>query len=78
MITRTFYALMTSSSSLPHSSRYQFSFSIFSGFTPYLSDEAAEKLKTYKYAGGDTGIFYRYFYNPVALKLVSYLPDTVA
>lgn len=43
-----------------------------------MSDEAAEKLKTYKYAGGDTGILYRYFYNPVSMKLVTYLPDTVA
>lgn len=35
-------------------------------------------MKQYKYAGGDTGILYRFFYNPVALKLVSYLPETIA
>lgn len=48
------------------------------GFTNYISDEAAEKLKLYKYSGGDNGIVYRYFYNPVALKLVDYLPETLA
>lgn len=60
------------------SSSYRFSFKIFSGFTPYISEEAAIKLRAYKYSGGDNGIFYRYFYNPVALKLVDKLPDTVA
>lgn len=44
--------------------------SFVQGFTNYLSEEAAEKLKQYKYAGGDNGILYRTFYNPVALKLV--------
>jgi hypothetical protein len=48
------------------------------GFTNYINDEAAEKLKLYKYSGGDNGIVYRYFYNPVALKLVEYLPETLA
>jgi len=48
------------------------------GFTNYINDEAAEKLKLYKYSGGDNGIVYRYFYNPVALKLVDYLPETLA
>ena len=52
--------------------------SFLQGFTNYISDEAAEKLKQYKYAGGDNGILYKYFYNPVALKLVDLLPDTVA
>ncbi|CDW80744.1 cdpalcohol phosphatidyltransferase [Stylonychia lemnae] len=60
------------------SSSYRFSFKIFNGFTPYISEDAAQKLKTYKYAGGDSGIAYRCFYNPLALKLVDYLPDTVA
>jgi hypothetical protein len=60
------------------SSSYRFSWKIFSGFTPYISEEAGEKLKTYKYAGGDSGIVYRCFYNPLALKLVDLLPDTIA
>jgi ethanolaminephosphotransferase len=37
-----------------------------------------EKLKLYKYAGGDAGILYIYFYNPLARRLVEYLPDTLA
>lgn len=48
------------------------------GMGPYISEDAATKLKQYKYAGGDNGIFYKLFYNPVALKLVSYLPETLA
>lgn len=46
--------------------------------TPYISDEAAQLLKQYKYSGGDNGILYRYFYNPLALKLVNFLPETIA
>ena len=46
---------------------------------PYVSEEAAHKLKLYKYKGGDTGFLYRYFYNPLALKLVEdYTPETLA
>lgn len=37
---------------------------------PYISPDGAFKLKQYKYAGGDNGILYRYFYNPVAVRLV--------
>ena len=54
------------------------SMSLFQGFTSYISDEGAEGLKAYKYAGGDSGIMYKFFYNPVALKLVAYLPETLA
>ena len=50
----------------------------FLNVTPYISFEGAEKLKQYKYWGGDTGILYRLFYNPVSTKLVTYLPETVA
>lgn len=46
--------------------------------TPYITFEGAEKLKQYKYCGGDTGLLYRLFYNPVATKLVTFLPDTLA
>ena len=35
-------------------------------------------LKLYKYAGGDRGYVYIYFYNPVANKIVNYLPETMA
>jgi len=35
-------------------------------------------LRQYKYAGGDNGIIYRYFYNPVANKIVHYLPEKMA
>lgn len=35
-------------------------------------------LKMYKYKGGDLGFFYINFYNPVALKLVQYLPRNIA
>ena len=45
---------------------------------PYISEEAAAHLKEHKYSGADQGIFYVWFYNPVANKLVTYLPDTVA
>jgi hypothetical protein len=46
--------------------------------TPYFSDDMAENMRKYKYAGGDRGILYRFFYNPVASKLVTYLPETLA
>lgn len=58
--------------------KIKFSMSFIQGFTNYISDEGADMLKQYKYAGGDSGILYRYFYNPVALKLVTYLPETLA
>ena len=58
--------------------KIKFSMSFIQGFTNYISDEGAGMLKQYKYAGGDSGILYRYFYNPVALKLVTYLPETLA
>ena len=44
----------------------------------YVSPDAAQKLKLYKYAGGDEGILYVYFYNPASKALVEYLPDTLA
>jgi ethanolaminephosphotransferase len=37
-----------------------------------------ENLKKYKYAGGDRGIMYIYFYNPVASYLVNFLPKSLA
>jgi hypothetical protein len=46
--------------------------------TPYITEEAAQGLKKYRYAGGDNGIMYRWFFNPVAIKLVSFLPEYIA
>jgi hypothetical protein len=60
------------------SKRNKLSFKIFSGFTPYIDEDGAKNLKEYKYSGGDNGILYTYFYNPCALKMVSYLPETIA
>jgi hypothetical protein len=46
---------------------------------PYISEEAGQKLKQYKYQGGDTGYLYRLFYNPLALKIVEdYTPEWLA
>ena len=35
-------------------------------------------LKKYKYMGGDLGLTYRFFYNPIATKLVEYTPEYIA
>jgi ethanolaminephosphotransferase len=35
-------------------------------------------LRKYKYAGGDQGLMYIYFYNPIATKFVNYLPEFLA
>ncbi len=46
---------------------------------PYVSEDAATKLKLYKYQGGDSGYLYKYFYNPLALKIVeNYTPEYLA
>ena len=47
-------------------------------FSPYISKDGAVELRNYKYTGGDRGILYRYFYNPLALKLVHYTPEYIA
>lgn len=38
----------------------------------------AVNLKNHKYSGSDEGLMYIYFYNPVANKLVTFIPETVA
>jgi hypothetical protein len=44
-----------------------------------VSEEGAQKLKQYKYQGGDTGFVYRYLYNPLALKIVEkFIPEYLA
>ena len=50
----------------------------FWDLTPYISEEEAENIKQYKYAGGDNGLVYTYFYNPVSKKLVNFLPEWLA
>ena len=45
---------------------------------PYIDQEGLANLHKYKYAGGDKGIAYIHFYNPVATKLVTYIPESVA
>ena len=50
----------------------------FFQLTPYLSEGQRYNLKQYKYAGGDRGLMYIYFYNPMANWIVEYLPDTLA
>ena len=44
----------------------------------YINELKAENLKLYKYSGGDAGILYIYFYNPIAKRLVEFLPETLA
>ena len=50
----------------------------FTTYKPYLSREAAAGLKQYRYTGGDTGILYRFFYNPLAISLVQIMPENLA
>lgn len=45
---------------------------------PYLSKEAKDGLKYYKYAAGDNAIMAKYFYNPFADWLVNFLPEWLA
>ena len=45
---------------------------------PYFSAEEAEALRNYKSRGGDLGIFYQYFYSPLANWCVSKTPEWVA
>ncbi len=45
---------------------------------PIFDENAAYNLKRHKYSGCDEGLLYIWFYNPVATKLVSYLPDYIA
>ena len=45
---------------------------------PIIREEAAYNLKRHKYSGCDEGIAYKLFYNPIATKLVTCLPDWVA
>ena len=47
-------------------------------FLPIFNEHAAFNLKRHKYSGSDEGLLYIYFYNPVASKLVTYLPDYIA
>jgi len=44
----------------------------------YINSEGRSNLQKYKYAGGDRGYMYIYFYNPVATKLVTFIPEYIA
>ena len=46
--------------------------------TPYLTEQQAINLKVYKYSGGDLGLTYIYFYNPVSRWLVEHIPEYIA
>ena len=47
--------------------------------TPYIDTEARKQnLKNHKYSGSDLGLSYIYFYNPVANKLVTCIPEWIA
>ena len=35
-------------------------------------------LHQYKYQGGDSGIMWKYFYNPASKRLVEFLPEWLA
>lgn len=50
----------------------------FYQITPYIGKVEAENIKQYKYFGGDTGFLYRFFYSPLADKIVTYLPESLA
>lgn len=45
---------------------------------PYLNEEARANLLKYKYAGGDNGLMYVYFYNPFARWIVERIPEWIA
>lgn len=45
---------------------------------PIFDDEEASNLKQHNYSGTDEGFMYRCFYNPVASKFVTWLPDWIA
>lgn len=47
-------------------------------YLPIFDEIAGYNLKHYKYSASDSGLVYKYFYNPVAVKLVSCLPDWIA
>jgi hypothetical protein len=44
----------------------------------YISQDMQDKLKLYRYAGGDFGLSYIYFYNPFSKWLVEFLPMNLA
>lgn len=45
---------------------------------PIITKHAAYNLERHKYSGSDEGLLYKWFYNPAANKLVTYLPDWIA
>ena len=51
---------------------------LFSTASVQLEQENKTALDNYKYQGGDNGISYKYFHSPLAEKLVTFLPMTIA
>jgi len=49
-----------------------------SPYTFFSTMDDVAYFKNYKYSGEDRGITYKYFYNPVAIKLVNMLPTWIA
>ena len=47
-------------------------------YLPIFDEVAGYNLKRHKYSGSDLGLLYKWFYNPVATKLVTCLPDWIA
>lgn len=45
---------------------------------PYIDKKGAKNLKDHKYSGRDDGLFYTYFYEPLATYIVYKLPEWVA
>mmetsp|Transcript_32291 Transcript_32291/g.49444 ORF Transcript_32291/g.49444 Transcript_32291/m.49444 type:complete len:88 (+) Transcript_32291:37-300(+) len=45
---------------------------------PYISEQQGQNLQSYKYQGGDEGLTYIYFYNPLSKWLVTHLPMWLA
>lgn len=72
---------MSKNSSKTHEGSGTFEYSIptkKSIFGPYINEHMAKNIKQYKYKGGDLGLTYRLFYNPVANWLIDYFPEYIA
>lgn len=47
-------------------------------YGPYINEHMASNIKQYKYKGGDLGLTYRLFYNPVANWIIERFPENIA
>ena len=46
--------------------------------TPYIDQEGLDNIHKFKYDGSDTGIFYKIFWNPLALWCVDHISENIA